>query len=92
MKIVHILYIELIQFGVHLVLASFDMDNQNTSFNSDDETKIFGKRQIAESHGQIFECLTLASFPVNDEVNVCFTIFVNSNLFVFFQSGSRLSE
>jgi hypothetical protein len=54
------------------------MDNQNTSFNSDDETKIFGKRQIAESHGQIFECLTLASFPVTDEV--CHNFLLNDNL------------
>jgi len=54
------------------------MDNQNTSFNSDDETKIFGKRQIAESHGQIFECLTLASFPVTDEV--CHYFVLNGNL------------
>jgi hypothetical protein len=53
------------------------MDDQNTSFNSDDETKIFGKRQIAESHGQIFECLTLASFPVTDEV--CQYLVLNDN-------------
>lgn len=45
-----------------------DNNSHNNGFNSDDETKIFGKRQIAESNGQIFECLTLASFPVNDEV------------------------
>lgn len=66
-----------------------DNNSHKNCFNSDDETKIFGKRQIAESNGQIFECLTLASFPVNDEVCIFVVKLLASANFVIFLSDSR---
>ncbi|CAB3359057.1 Hypothetical predicted protein [Cloeon dipterum] len=39
----------------------------NADFNSDDETQFFGKRQIAEISGGVFECHTLASFGIDSE-------------------------
>ncbi|XP_059479005.1 kinetochore-associated protein 1 [Neocloeon triangulifer] len=39
-------------------------DEVNADFNSDDETKLFGSRQIAEIPCGVFECVTLASFGI----------------------------
>jgi len=54
-------------------LHSFQISDMSDAvkgeFDSDEETKIFGKRRVVEIHGGVFECVTLSLFEVHDVVS-----------------------